>query len=272
MTTIDRTIESVIAQKGDCQIFYHVKDALSDDGTTERLKEWAERLSGHPTVAFSYSSSKDKGMYDAIAESFALPQARAADWLSWINADDYLIDNAVAFIGEIDGVRQIDISWVGGKATMRTRDGEIISSKRPLNSTVIKFGLADGKHLDFVQQEGTFFKRKAWDACVDVEKFRAFRLAGDWYLWSQLAQKYEVYFCSEPLAVFCQTESQLSSDLDTYRSEMEKVIPNEARQQSFNGNAGYNSRISFLYPTEQGIYLRTHVINGYYDHRKQKST
>jgi glycosyltransferase involved in cell wall biosynthesis len=42
--TIDRIISSVLLQSGDFEIYYHVQDGGSTDGTIELLKAWDIRV------------------------------------------------------------------------------------------------------------------------------------------------------------------------------------------------------------------------------------
>jgi hypothetical protein len=209
-------------------------------------------------------------MYDAIAESFSLPVARSADWLSWINSDDYLVPRAIRIVEDVDALKGGDVSWVSGKSAVLLADGKLIVSSRPITSAILERGLADGICWEFFQQEGTFFRRELWQNVIEKEKFRSLRLAGDWYLWWQLAKSAEVYLVAEPLGVFCKTEAQLSSDLNKYREEIDAILPFEDRLSSFKKRDGVNSRVKWLYHEKNGMYLRTMSIAGHYQYRMQQ--
>jgi len=270
--TLDRTIKSVVQLEGKYPITYYVKDGNSVDGTIELLQKWESRLRHHPRITFAYSSATDSGIYDAVAYCFDQPAARSADWLTWINADDYLLPRAGKILEDVNSVTEKPISWVGGKAAMLKMDGKLVVGRRPVTAEVLKQGLADGENWEFLQQEGTFFKRKLWDSVVDVNRFRSFRLAGDWYLWKQLAEATDIYLISEPLGVFCQTENQQSSNMDAYREEIESIIPFMERRSSLMKKVGISSRVKYLYPTERGLYLRTNTIAGHYLYRINRVT
>src|ERR1700733_1277774 len=96
---LDETITSVVSQRGEFALRYHVQDGGSTDGTVDILKAWELRLaSGNPTggapIQFSWNSQKDGGMYDAIALGFETAcsdvsvDAAHDTLMTWLNSDD----------------------------------------------------------------------------------------------------------------------------------------------------------------------------------------
>ncbi|NRA31184.1 MAG: glycosyltransferase, partial [Parvularculaceae bacterium] len=216
-STIDQTIASVVNQAGPFELHYHVQDGGSTDGTLERLMSWSERLSSGQAahycqgLKFTFESSPDAGMYDAIYTGFGSVEPAGEDWQTWINADDILAPGACALMAAIDGDQRGQmVSWVSGAAAVVSNGTVIAQVDRPLCADVIREGLCDGLHWDFVQQEGTFFRRRIWDA-IDLEtEFRAFKLAGDWNLWRNFAKTTELYQVGYPLGYFHERPGQLS--------------------------------------------------------------
>ena len=100
--TILRTINSVISQAGDFDIYYHIQDAGSTSNTLSIIKEWDKLLKSgtYPIlcnmVKLTYDSSPDNGMYDATVKGFDNTLPKSEGWLSWINADDFYIQGAFA--------------------------------------------------------------------------------------------------------------------------------------------------------------------------------
>jgi glycosyltransferase involved in cell wall biosynthesis len=239
--TLERTILSVIEQAGNFDIHYHIQDAGSTDGTLELIKAWKSRVDEGSfkikcnSLIFTYDSAKDAGMYDALAKAFGKVPNQKTDWLSWINADDYFKSNAFKEIGNIDNLNDSGaIKWITGMCSVLEFDGSFNNSFRPMNSALIKRGLADGANWEYLQQEGTFFKAELWDA-IDVENgFSRFRYAGDWNLWRQMANVAEVFVYRSVLAHFCKVEGQLSQvNKTSYEAEISAVIPSNQRKQSF---------------------------------------
>lgn len=238
--TIDRTIQSVVTQAGDFFIRYHVQDGGSTDGTFERLQWWARRLNskGFPLasrgLSFTVSSEPDSGMYDGLFRGIQALSARSDEFMTWINADDILMPGALGFIA--NAARQFQpqhVSWVGG-ANLVMRDGlPIVSTENPILKDALKAGLCDGYHWNFLQQEGTFFRKWLWDAINPETTIVPLKLAGDWNLWRLFATKASLVQTKFPLAAFCVTENQLSARLrDKYNAEIEAIIPAKERRKA----------------------------------------
>ncbi|MBK6744385.1 MAG: glycosyltransferase [Hydrogenophilales bacterium] len=75
--TINETILSVVSQRGDFAIRYHVQDGGSTDGTIDLLERWNQLLGesnvpwlGCKRVDFSYAVKPDDGVYDALNLAF----------------------------------------------------------------------------------------------------------------------------------------------------------------------------------------------------------
>jgi glycosyltransferase involved in cell wall biosynthesis len=81
-TTIERTIQSVIAQR-DVRIEYIVIDGGSTDGTRFTIQNYQEHIT-------TWLSEPDKGVYDAMNKG--IRQAKG-DWIIFLNAGDLFVDN-----------------------------------------------------------------------------------------------------------------------------------------------------------------------------------
>jgi glycosyltransferase involved in cell wall biosynthesis len=236
VTTIERTIMSVINQKGSFDIEYCIQDGGSTDGTLAKIKEIDNCLKTGKikksclSIKFTYTSKNDNGMYDAIVKGFNSFELHDPDWLTWINADDYLEDKSFARISTLNHFYDRKIQWVTGTSSVIELDGKINRSFRPLNKGIIKRGLADGKNWNFVQQEGTFFRAELWKKVCAEKVLSSFRYAGDWNLWRNFAQYEDIYLDRLVLANFCKSEGQLSSmHLDDYYKEIDSIVSFEKR-------------------------------------------
>ncbi|HEY8013406.1 MAG TPA: glycosyltransferase, partial [Dongiaceae bacterium] len=125
---LDETILSVLTQSGPFTLRYHVQDGGSTDDTLQKLAAWKARLAaGFPVlcegIEFSYASAPDRGLYDAIRQSFA--QTGSGDVMTWLNADDRLEPGALHSVAHILE-RCPDIDWLGGRSTIADETGVIV--------------------------------------------------------------------------------------------------------------------------------------------------
>lgn len=137
--TIDRTILSVVTQAGDFFIRYHVQDGGSTDGTVDRLLWWQRRLAsrGFPIqclgVEFTFTSEQDKGMYDALCAGFDTLRIPANSFMTWINADDILMQGACSLISNVeDQFTPQQVSWVGGSTAIMRGNSPLLTFDSPI--------------------------------------------------------------------------------------------------------------------------------------------
>jgi glycosyltransferase involved in cell wall biosynthesis len=222
--TIEDTILSVINQKGKFEVFYHVQDGGSEDSTLAILEKYHKKIrestSTNPQINFTYNSKKDAGMYDAIVQGFSTFNMTNDSWMTWINSDDRLAPGALNFICSLSSnLENKDVQWVGGKTSLMKEDGEHIEFFLQANSKIINFGLNDGLHWGFLQQEGVFFRNALWNK-IDLKKsLTEFKYAGDWNLWRAFSQHEELYQVDKVLGTFYKRKGQISevSREDYYR-------------------------------------------------------
>ncbi|MBN7787217.1 exostosin family protein [Ponticoccus gilvus] len=278
--TIDNTILSVVTQEGDFQIRYHVQDGGSTDGTRERLEWWQRRLGskGFPIqclgVDFTVSSGPDEGMYDAICQGFEAMEIHPNAFMTWINADDILMPGALAFVASVD--RQFtpeQVSWLGGAACVIRNGMAIASYDRIMPTSALRAGICDGIHWDFLQQEGTFFRRKLWEAIEPNRTFRPLKLAGDWNLWRLFATQTNFVQWKIPLGGFRSGTEQLSVRLrDKYMAEIEALVSSDARAQRLAAlpEDGMVKRHNFAVDYRTGkLTIQEEVRNGTFKHHYQ---
>lgn len=225
---IDETLASVLTQAGGFEIIYHVQDGASTDGTIERVKVWADLLhSGRLPVLcrgirFTYASTPDGGMYDAINRAFARVLPLGDDVvMGWINADDRLAPGALSTICNIR--RHLpDVTFLSGSVSLIDEAGSIIGANPPplQYQRCMAAGLCDGRVLPFVKQEGTFWCAGLWHAIggrIDTQ----FRLAGDWDLWRRIAEHAPMAGVDSVLGFHRRRAGQLSGQMDLYLGEID---------------------------------------------------
>jgi hypothetical protein len=235
--TIDRTILSVVTQAGDFFIRYHVQDGGSTDGTVDRLLWWQRRLAsrGFPIqclgVEFTFTSEQDKGMYDALCAGFDTLRIPANSFMTWINADDILMQGACSLISNVeDQFTPQQVSWVGGSTAIMRGNSPLLTFDSPIPRAALKAGLCDGVHWNFLQQEGTFFRYWLWSSINPDQTIRPMKLAGDWNLWRLFAQHSSLVQTKFVLGNFRIQNDQLSARLrDKYMAEIDSIVPTKIR-------------------------------------------
>src|SRR5450759_460892 len=247
-TFLDETIFSVISQRGNFRLRYHIQDGGSSDNTVEILRRWEARLKhdnpfGGTEVEFSWQSSPDAGMYDALNRGFSYVFSRleseAAEHsiLTWINADDNLLPNALRTASDYLS-KNPRSEWITGMSAVMSESGTLSSTwENPSGyaQTALAAGDHDGRELPFVQQEGTFFRHSLWSIVGGLS--RNYRLAGDWDLWRRFAAHAELIKFRCVLAVHRRHPGQLSEDMNSYYKEIDCAAHIDTLTLDLNENA-----------------------------------
>lgn len=248
---INETIFSVVSQRGEFRLRYHVQDGGSSDDTVEILRQWEERLNhGNPfggaDVEFSWQSLPDGGMYDALNRGFShvLSQINAGSVinpiLTWINADDILLPNALRTVCDYFSQNHW-AQWVTGVSTIMAESGSIADtspSPRGFSQAALAAGEHDGRRFPFVQQEGTFFRHSLWSLAGGLSQ--NFRLAGDWDLWRRFAAHAELIKLRCALAVHRRHSAQLSASMSRYYNEVDNAASIDKLLTNLNENASFS--------------------------------
>lgn len=226
---LDQTIESVVTQKGNFFIDYFIKDGGSNDSTAAILGNWCKRirLGELPLncngIRLRFESSRDNGLYDAVAHGFSKVSASRHDILTYINADDYFINDAFEIADRVFS-RIPETRWICGQiSVVDEQNNVLVSPKFPLTYARedIHQGLHDGRALYFIQQEGVFWSRELYELVGGIN--RTLKLAGDFDLWKRFAAHSELLALSCNLAFFRSRPGQLSAQLDKYYIEVDHL-------------------------------------------------
>lgn len=238
---INQTILSVVSQSFDGIIKYHVQDAGSKDSTLDILKKWKDFLSdkkypfGSAEVQFTYKSEFDNGMYDGISRGFdyikAISNENSRDniIMSWINSDDYF--NIGAFQTVFNLFKDNKFTWITGLPSHCAEDGQIAdvrTSHNGFSRREIFLGKYDGRKLNFIQQEGTFWTNVMWDQAGGLNK--NLKLAGDWDLWRRFAKYGELITAKAVLAIHRRHANQKSNDYQKYWDEIDSLELNVTKK------------------------------------------
>ncbi|HWJ74440.1 MAG TPA: glycosyltransferase [Kaistia sp.] len=233
---LDETIASVVTQAGDFSIRYHVQDGGSKDGTLAIIEAWQARLASGALpvrcrgIAFSFTVSKDGGMYQAINRAFAAAREGGADTpsvMGWINSDDRLAPGAFATIRALM-TDLPEIEFITSRVSLINDRGATLGVESPIAFERAKLvaGDYDGRSGAFVMQEGTFWTAALWDKAGGLDE--GFRLAGDWDLWRRLARHAPLTTVDTLLGFHRRRPGQLSESMDRYYGEIDRLPPEKA--------------------------------------------
>jgi hypothetical protein len=233
---LDQTIQSVLEQRGDFEIRYHVQDGGSSDGTLAIIRHWAARVeegggrvNGGAPVQMSWASAPDRSMYDAVQSGFETlltsvsPSDEHHALMTWINSDDLFAPGAFQTASEVFRDNPAE-RWVTGIPSIIREDGVIVDVRDPPYAYArdsLAAGRYDGRSRAFLQQEGTFWTVDFWRRIGGLN--RDLRLAGDWDLWRRMARESRVVSLRAVLAYHRRRSGQLTTEMAKYWAEVDKI-------------------------------------------------
>ena len=181
---LDETMRSVLGQTYP-NIEYIVIDGGSTDGSPEKKKKYADRLS-------YWQSQQDKGQTDAINQGFA---RASGEILAWLNSDDILYPSAVS-----SAVQQMqehpEVGMVYADCHWINAEGKVIGNF-PAAQTNLKKLRRGYVH---VPQQTAFFRADLWRQVGPLDD--SFYFAMDYDLWTRLAARAPLLYVREVWAAF----------------------------------------------------------------------
>ncbi len=214
VNTIEETMLSVLNQTYS-NVEYIIIDGGSTDGTVDIIKKYSNKIA-------YWISEPDSGMYDALSKGF---KKATGDILCWLNADDLFYKEALSTVADFFSQNQ-NINWVKGYNVNYNEKSQITSVSVPIHisNKLLKRGFYQPKfRMPFIQQESTFWRSTLMSE-VDIEKFKKFKLAGDYFLWYSFSDKNELHFISSYLGGWRRVKGQLSSNMTDYMNEVNSFV------------------------------------------------
>jgi len=154
------TIDSIVSQAYP-NLYYHVQDGASIDGTLDLLKSRGDSI--------SWKSEPDTGQSNAINLGFA---GVDCEIMAYLNSDDMLLPGTLAYVANYF-MEHPDVDIVYGHRVFVDRDGlEVGRAVLPRH---------DGKALqyaDYIPQETMFWRKRVWDRVGPIDE--SFHYAMDW--------------------------------------------------------------------------------------------
>jgi glycosyltransferase involved in cell wall biosynthesis len=194
---IERTIRSVLGQRGDFELEYLVVDGGSTDGTLDILRRYSN-ASREPARGFRYISEKDNGPTEAIAKGF---RAARGEVVAWLNSDDLYCEGALQRVERAfqaaPGAR-----WLCGRcrivdAADRERRKWITAYK---NAWLRRYSLRKLLILNFISQPAVFLRRSLIEELGLPDD--GCKAAFDYAYWLRIARQYPPLILEDYLACF----------------------------------------------------------------------
>lgn len=169
---LEKTIRSVLLQNYP-NVEYIIIDGGSSDGSVKIIKKYESLL--HYWV-----SEEDRGQSHAINKGLSLATGNI---LHWLNADDYLAENALHLLACLYGEHPNAAAWVGGCQLIDTEENELrVVLPRKLERDHIANWGRDG----WFYQPSCFFSQKAWQSAGPLDENLHFAM--DFDLWLKLSK------------------------------------------------------------------------------------
>jgi glycosyltransferase involved in cell wall biosynthesis len=208
---IEHTMRSVLDQlalgRPETELEYTIRDGGSRDRTLSVIGRVVEQYSGKKNIRIHVASEPDAGMYDALAKGFE--RSSVCDVYSYLNAGDRYAPDSFGIVAGI--FQQHAVHFLTGINTILNEAGHVVDAFLPprYKRSLLEQGCY-GTLLPCVQQESTFWSGRL-HAALDFEQLRAYRYAGDFFLWQSLAKLAPLDVVSAMLGGFCIHEGQLSA-------------------------------------------------------------
>ncbi|EJN11421.1 putative glycosyltransferase [Bradyrhizobium sp. YR681] len=154
------TIESIVSQNYP-NLYYHVQDGASIDGTIDLLKSRGDGI--------SWKSAPDNGQSNAINLGFA---GVDSEIMAYLNSDDILLPGTLAYVANYF-MSHPDVDVVYGHRVFVDREGlEVGRAVLPPHDDKTL------QYADYIPQETMFWRRRVWDRIGPIDE--SFHYAMDW--------------------------------------------------------------------------------------------
>ena len=202
---LQATIESVLGQNYP-NLFYHVQDGGSTDGSVELLKTFDGKI--------TWRSERDSGQAQAINRGF---DGIDSEIMAYLNSDDILMPGTVAYIANVFHERP-EVDMVYGHRVFINGDGmEVGCAILPMHHKKTLLW------ADYVPQETLFWRRRVWDTVGPIDESFSFALDWDFILRAQTAG---FKFVRLPRFLACfrvHDEQKTAAIYDVGRMEMQRL-------------------------------------------------
>ncbi|HVI94362.1 MAG TPA: glycosyltransferase family 2 protein [Anaeromyxobacter sp.] len=186
---VERTVRSVLSQRGDFELEYLVVDGGSRDGALDILRRYEGQL--------RLVAEPDRGQCDAINKGFRMATGEV---VAWLNSDDVYAPGALDAV--VRTFRETGARWCFGECKI------VDEADRPIRGAISAYKAWVSRRYsvrrllarNFIPQPAVFFRRELLEAAGPLDE--SLRYAMDYDLWLRFARLAEPVFVPRPLAAF----------------------------------------------------------------------
>lgn len=201
---LEKTLISVLSQKGNFELEYIVIDGNSTDGTKAILEKYDQLIQQKKwktqckKINFIWKSEKDKGQSDAINKGLKIA---TGDIIGWLNSDDVYEKNALAVVSNFFA-REAEAFWAFGKCRIINQEDQEIRKWITTYKNLRLRNYSYNKLLEenFISQPATFWRKKAMQEVGFLDEKH--HLVMDYEYWLRLGAKFKGGFINNYLASF----------------------------------------------------------------------
>ena len=213
---LQQSLKSIYCQdalfNGRCELVHLIIDGGSRDETASIAAQFP---------GSRFLSEPDTGMYDALAKGLSCVDG---DIVGYLNAGDVLFPWAFDVLLQV--FSNPDVQWATGYSSQINEQGQVTACWKPpryRREFVANGFYADPAYPACIQQESTFWSADL-NRKIDLEKLRSFKLAGDYFLWTEFAKHADLHSIMSPLGAFRIHGGQLSERRTEYHTEAQRCI------------------------------------------------
>lgn len=198
---IEKTIRSILSQKGDFQLEYIITDGASTDNSLEIIKKYDKEVKQGKwgkNITYKYISEKDKGQSDGINKGLKMA---TGDIVAFLNSDDVYtegtLDKVVRYFKE-----NPDCMWLTGYCRIIDENDKEVKKYVTAykNFNLRRFSFEKLLIEDSISQPATFWRSRLHDEFGYIDESLHYSMDQD--LWARFYSKYELHLIPEYLAEF----------------------------------------------------------------------
>lgn len=186
---IERTIQSILSQKGDFELEHIIVDGGSTDGTLEIVRKYEDRL--------TLISGRDHGQSDAINRGFDMASGNI---LAWLNSDDTYEPGALSEVAE--RFKMHECEWCFGNCR------NIDEDDREIRRLITRYKIFESRRYslrrllskDFISQPAVFFTKRVFEEVGSLDLDLEYTM--DYDYWLRIGKRYSPLYINRFLADF----------------------------------------------------------------------